>query len=190
MSEINLIKCWQDGDMDSFRALYECYSSPAIRTAFLITGRRDIAEDVVQDAFIQSNNNINKLRDPEKFRSWFYRILVRLSWQYSSKEKGKVPFEDVSFMAESEAINTAEILEHYEMKRTLHEAVSKLSTPLKTVVVLYYFNELTVKEIAGVLNCFEGTVKSRLHNARKFLEKELRNDDIAKELYFRQVKGV
>ena len=190
MSEINLIKCWQNGDMDSFRVLYECYSSPAIRTAFLITGRRDIAEEVVQDAFIQSNNNIKKLRDPEKFRSWFYRILIRLSWQYSSKEKGKVSFEDISFMCESESINTTDIFEQNEIKRVLHEAVSKLSTPLRTVVVLYYFNELSVKEIARVLNCFEGTVKSRLYNARKFLDKELKNGDIAGDLYFQQAKGV
>ena len=55
----------------------------------------------------------------------------------------------------------------------LHEAIEKLDIKQKTVIVLYYFNELTVKEIANIMGCFEGTVKSRLYSARRKLKNNL-----------------
>ncbi|WP_010243086.1 RNA polymerase sigma factor [Acetivibrio cellulolyticus] len=190
MDEANLVKCWQDGNIEAFRTLYEQYSNRALRTAFLITGRMDIAEDAVQDAFIQSNSQIKQLKDAQKFRPWFYRILVRQSWHYSSKEKGKISFDDIDFKAKSDTMHAPELIVRFETKKVLHDAVSKLSTPLRTVMVLYYFNELSIKEISKVLNCFEGTVKSRLHNARKTLQKELEKDEFMSEIYFQEVKGV
>lgn len=57
----------------------------------------------------------------------------------------------------------------------VRDAIKKLAPPLKTVVILYYYNELTTKEIAKILDCFQGTVKSRLYKARKQLEKGLGN---------------
>ena len=189
MNEAELVKRWQNGDLDAFRTLYEYYSARALRTGFLIIGKKDVTEDAVQDSFIQANKHIKKLKNPEKFRSWFYRILIRLSWQYSSKEKGKLSLDDVDFMIEAQPIYTSDLLEQYEIRQVIHDAVTKLSTPLKTVVILYYFNELSIKEIAQVLNCFEGTVKSRLHNARKFLRKELKEASINSSC-LQQAKGV
>lgn len=66
----------------------------------------------------------------------------------------------------------------YETQLDVNEALNKLSTQLKTVIVLYYYNEMTIKQIAKVLGCFEGTVKSRLHNARKFLQKVLEDGSL------------
>lgn len=117
MDEANLVKCWQDGNIEAFRTLYEQYSNRALRTAFLITGRMDIAEDAVQDAFIQSNSQIKQLKDAQKFRPWFYRILVRQSWHYSSKEKGKISFDDIDFKAKSDTMHAPELIVRFETKR-------------------------------------------------------------------------
>ena len=69
-----------------------------------------------------------------------------------------------------------------ENRLIVHEAIENLSPPLKSVVILYYFNGMTIKQISLVLGCFQGTVKSRLHNAKKFLKKEL-SESSGKETY-------
>jgi RNA polymerase sigma-70 factor (ECF subfamily) len=141
-------------------------------------GRKDIAEDVVQEAFIQCHREIKRLRSPETFETWFYRILVRLSWRIASKEKGWLslePLDNAKGMSTSNA-DVTDTVETIEMQRAVQQAVRRLSTPLKTTIVLRYFNGLSVKEIAQVLNCRVGTVESRLHNAARQLAVELKQN--------------
>ena len=174
MDEINLIRLCQKGDSEAFDNLFKSYSKKALHTAYLISGSRHLAEEIVQESFIQCFKNINKLNDPQKFRSWFYRIIVRYSWKAISKEKNKdIDIEDDANIcsAPDEVFNTIESL---EIRKAVHRALDKLTLPLKTVVILYYFNGLSTKEISKTLNCMQGTVKSRLYNARKILGKELK----------------
>ncbi len=180
MDEISLIKRCQQGDLDAFEILVEHYTAKAIRTAYLITGRRDIAEDIAQEAFVQCYRQIQSLRDPKTFPAWFYRILSRLSWRHASKEKGVLSLESLSDQDQRTLLsddNVSSAMETKQKQELLHEALSRLSVPLRTTTILYYFNELSVKEIARVLGCREGTVKSRLHNARKRLAVELQRND-------------
>lgn len=174
MDETNLIGLCQKGDLDAFDCLFKIHSKQAIHSAYLISGSVHLAEEIVQESFIQCFKSINKLKEPEKFRAWFYRIIVRYSWKAISKEKHKdleIKEEDNILTATEDIFDTFEAL---ETRRAVRNALSKLTLPLKTVVVLYYFNGLSTKEISKTLNCMQGTVKSRLHNARKVLGKELR----------------
>ncbi len=70
-------------------------------------------------------------------------------------------------------------IEAAQLREAVHKALDKLSLPHKTVVILYYYNGLTTKEIAKVMNCMQGTVKSRLHNARKAIEKGLKQENLS-----------
>lgn len=175
MDDINLIQRCKEGDLEAFNNLFKKYSIQAIRTVYLITGRKDTAEDIVQEAFIKCYREIKKLKNPNVFKSWFYRLLTRICWRYCSKEKNnmftEIDYNCGSIMSSSNALS--DITEKDEMKELLNKAIDKLSIPLKTTIILYYYNELSIKEIAKVLGCFEGTVKSRLHNARKLLKKQL-----------------
>jgi len=72
-----LLKRIQGGDGQAFEVLLEQYSGKALRTAYLITGRKDIIEDAVQEAFVQCYRKIKGLRDPATFETWFYRLLTR-----------------------------------------------------------------------------------------------------------------
>ncbi|MEW6173848.1 MAG: RNA polymerase sigma factor [Bacillota bacterium] len=178
MDEISLVKRCQQGDLDAFRILVERLSTKALRTSYLIVGRKDIAEDVVQEAFIQCHREIKRLRTPETFETWFYRMLVRLSWRMASKEKGRLPLEPLD---NAKGISTGDddvtdTVETKERQQAVQQAVRRLSAPLRTTIVLRYFNGLSVKEIARVLNCRVGTVKSRLHNAAKRLAVELKQN--------------
>lgn len=183
--EEELIQRCKDGDMEAFNTLYKKYSVKALRTAYLITGKKDIAEDIVQEAFIQCYKQIKNLKKVETFPAWFYKLLTRISWRYCSNEKKEVHIdnlsEDYNFQIKDEYVLN-DIVEKNEIKKLVNNALNKLSIPLKTTVVLYYFNEMSVREISKVLGCFEGTVKSRLFNARKLLEKEFMN--VQYENYF------
>lgn len=173
LNQQEIIKQCQLEDMQAFNALFELYGSKAYRTAFLIVGRKDLAEDIVQEAFIQCFREIKHLRNPLTFQAWFYRIVVRLSWQISSKERKHSKNECFYPLGSSTYEDLTEHLEKREASKSLEVALGKLDKNLRTTIVLFYFNEFSIKHISKIMNCFEGTVKSRLYTARKRLAKEL-----------------
>lgn len=186
MDEVDLIRECKKGNLDAFSSLFEKYGKKAVRTVFLITGRSDIAEDIVQEAFIQCYLKIKKLRTPETFQAWFYRLLTRISWRYCSREKKHPRLENIDYQPRELFIDDftlSEAIEAREVRQLIDKALEKLSIPMKTTIILYYFNELSIKEIAQAVGCFEGTAKSRLHNARKLLEKELQQKDFEGYLF-------
>jgi len=143
-----------------------------------------MAEDAVQEAFVQCYRKIKGLRDPASFEAWFSRLLTRICWRLPSREKGAVPLESLIERGQEYAPGDdplGDALEGRETKRLVQQALSKLSIPLRTTVVLRYYNDLSLKEISQVLGCREGTVKSRLHAALKQLAEELK--PIAPELF-------
>ncbi len=186
MDRIGLIRGCQQGDPGSFEQLYKSYSKNALGTAYLIAKHRDIAEDIVQEAFFQCYRGIKKLKDPDAFDVWFYKLLVRLAWKMTSEYRHTKPLDELQDEVVTGISQLDAALEGKENKLILYEAVGKLSLPLRTVIILHYFNDMTIKQIAMVLDCFQGTVKSRLHNARKQLEAELRSsfdEDFYKTMY-------
>lgn len=173
MDRTTLIKRCQAGDLESFEQLYKLYSKNAMGTAYLIAKHKEIAEDIVQEAFIQCYKKINNLKDPIAFDVWFYRLLVRLSWKITSEYKDVKTIDEISDIAVYKDGSLSTDPDFHETRLVVHEAIDKLSDSLKTVVILYYFNDMTIKQISIVLGCFQGTVKSRLHNAKKLLQKNL-----------------
>ncbi|MBE0449123.1 MAG: sigma-70 family RNA polymerase sigma factor [Actinobacteria bacterium] len=181
MDDVTLIRRCQQGDVDAFESLFQQYSTKALRTAYLLTGRQHIAEDITQESFIQCYREIKRLRHPEAFQAWFYRILVRISWRVLSKEKGRLSLETLNDSDHEFLISDASVSEAVETKQmqdVLHQALNKLSAPLRTAIILHYFNEFSIKEISEVLGCRAGTVKSRLHNARKRLADEIKQGEL------------
>lgn len=178
MDEKKLILKIQSGDMNAFAELFEIYKNEAYKYSYLITRKEDLSEDIVQEAFVQCYINIKKLKNIEQFKSWFFKILTRLAWKHSNKEKKAVPVEDIFEKADSNKLD--EYVNEYirkEQSDMLYSEIEKLDAKQKTAIILYYFNELTIKEIAHVMGCFEGTVKSRLHSARKKLKNNLMKSD-------------
>ena len=166
MDEKELVIKIQSGDMSAFEKLFQIYKNEAYRYSYLITGNKNISEDIVQEAFVACYAHIKNIKDPGKFKSWFFKILTRTAWKYLSKEKRSVPvdniFEKADYDKNDDAMNEYMRKEQAEI---LREEIENLEIKQKTVIILYYF-----KEIADVMGCFEGTVKSRLYSARKKLK--------------------
>ncbi len=177
MNESDLVTRCQSGDVEAFGVLVERYSDKAIRTAYLITGRKEIAEDIAQEAFIQCYYSIQQLKNIAVFKTWFYKILMRTSWKMLARTKGQMQVDSIDREVDHNLADCFDLIETVEIRQSyeaLYKAVGTLSKPLNEVIVLYYYNGLTIKEIAQILNCREGTVKSRLFNARKWLADGLR----------------
>ncbi|MEG2199124.1 MAG: RNA polymerase sigma factor [Anaerovorax sp.] len=166
-----LVTRLQEGDETAFEKLFELYKVKAVRTAYLLTNNAALAEDITQEAFVQCYLKIKELRDPDQFKTWFFKILTRLAWKMSAKEKNVIPVENIF---DAIAHQDTEQIEMDFIKREDAKKIMKLIDSLeqkqKTVILLYYYNGFSVGEIAKVVGCFEGTVKSRLHTARKNLK--------------------
>lgn len=172
MDETRLVKSWQAGDEGAFTELYQLYKTPAIRAAYLITGSQCDSENVLQDTFLKCYQSIGSLRDAEGFKSWFYRILTRTAWDYCKKRDRESPVADVfdAYRAkEPKGRSTLDILTDQEQEHELLAAINRLPLKQKTVIILYYYNELSVGEIAVATGALTGTVKSRLFMARQNL---------------------
>lgn len=183
MNEMELVRQLQTGSRTAFDQIYERYHIQAYRTAVLLTGNRADAEDVVQEAFVQVYLHAKELKEPAGFKSWFYRILTRLAWKCGRNGKREIPDEDIAVRADrADGGDCLSRLIGKEERERVRKAVESLDEKHRSIVVLYYFNNFTTAEIARITGCFEGTVKSRLHAARKKLEKSLGDDEAGGKL--------
>lgn len=182
MTDAELVSLWKDGDLEGFDLLYERYKNEAYRVAVLITGNRADAEDLTREAFITCTHTITSLKDNSKFRPWLLRSITRASWKYCKKRRLETPVDEL-YSAETSNSPFYDVVRNDEQK-ALYHALYTLDDKKRNVVVLHYFEDLSVKEIAQVLGVMEGTVKSRLFSARKLMRKELNiyNED-AKETF-------
>lgn len=177
--ELELVRRMKKGERAAFDELYEQYYDRLYRTACMITGNRADGEDVTQETFIKAYVNCDKLKKDEQFRYWLYRILNRTAWQVAQKHAKERPEERILELADTSTVDSpaVKVLQD-EQERVVAEAVRKLEYRQRTTVILYYYNGLGTKEIARVMGCMEGTVKSRLFTARKNLRMLLSEEHV------------
>lgn len=181
-SSAELVIRLQTGDKAAFESLFEKYKVKAVRTAYLLTNNKAIAEDVAQEAFVQCYLKIKDLRNPSQFKTWFFRTLTRIAWRMSEKEKNVVPVENIFEMLDGKGDDQTEPdLIRKETADKIMAAVNRLEEKQKTTVLLYYYNEFSVAEIARIMGCFQGTVKSRLYAARKNLKSSIESEERFRE---------
>lgn len=171
-----IIERCKTGEKEAFRELFDTIHKRALGTAYLISGSRGIAEDILQEAYIKCINEIKKLRNPQNFNIWFYRILVRTGWSMAKKHSQMILTDELSesnilpYNSDNDILSN---LEFQEGSLLLKKAIDNLSLNLKTVTILHYFNEMSIEEISQVLGCLKPTVKSRLFYARRVLKRQL-----------------
>lgn len=181
--EIELVRRMKKRERAAFDELYERYYDKLYRTACIITGNRADGEDVTQETFIKMYLHCAELKKDEQFRYWLYRILNRTAWQLAKKHSKEMPEEQILELADKSIMTDSPDLKVLkdEQARAIIEAVRRLDYRQRTTVILYYYNGLGTKEIARVMECMEGTVKSRLFAARKNLKsllyKEIEQED-------------
>lgn len=167
----------REGSREAFDELYHKYKNLAIHTAYLITGNLADGEDVVQETFVKIWLHARELRNDSGLKPWMMQILVRTAYRMSQKSRREIPDENVTdkMPISEEASSLDKVIQSEEAERIM-AAVRALPVKLRTVVVLFYYNSFSVKEIARTLQIREGTVKSRLHAARRRMKAALQED--------------
>jgi RNA polymerase sigma-70 factor (ECF subfamily) len=174
--EAALVRRCQTGDKEAFRVLVEQYRSVLFGTAYLMIRDRGLAEDIVQEALVQMWKHLPSFRLKSSVKTWMVRIVINeVKQQFRKKQVLMVPLEQVSEIAvDFDEAATAMI--QNEERQHLKQALEQLPAEQKEAVILRYFSDLTVPEIAAVMGEREGTIKSRLSRALDRLGKILHGD--------------
>ncbi len=165
----------QNGKTDSFNELYKLTSSRAYFVALQITKNEEDAQDVLQDSYIKALEKIGSLDKPESFVSWFHQMVANKSKDSLKKKKPSLfeGGEDEAFEVipdEDETFTPEKNLDHTELQKAIMEAIDELSEEKRACVLMMYFEEMSVNEIAQSLDLSVSTVKNRLFTARKDLK--------------------
>ena len=155
------------GNIDAYGQLIEQNKAYLYRTAFLYCKDEENAMDIVQDAVLSGFRNIGSLKEPDYFRTWLTRILINAAKEHLRKI---VPFESL----ETTEIAAPEKGVPVEEKWDLYEAIDTLPEKMKTVVILKYFNDLKLNEIAEAMQIPEGSVSAYLTRAKMLLQQCLK----------------
>lgn len=177
MDDFHAIKRLKRGDIGGLAALVERYQVQAVQSAFLITGDRAMAEDIVQTAFLHAYKAIHGFDDCRPFAPWFLRSVVNASIQAVRRGQresslDESPGADVETFADllpDPAPIPDDAVEQAELRQVVWDALKALSPEQRAAVVLRYFLELSESEMSARLDCPPGTVKWRLHAAKKRL---------------------
>ena len=168
----------RSGNSRAYAVLVDRHKEKAMTLAVRMLGSREEAEEIVQDAFLKAYKNLDQFRGDAKFSTWLYRILYNLCITRVTRRKGKMetldPEEDLSRETTiSEDISVQERMEHEELKGLMVSEIEKLPAKLKSVVLLFYIQEMSYEEISTVTNTPLGSIKTYLHRGRNLLRKRL-----------------
>lgn len=168
--DLFLIRCAIKGDPDAFEALFVRYQTRVMSLAFRITGDKESAKDVTQETFIRLFRSLSQFKNDKKFFSWLYRITVNVCYDHLRREKRfyHTPLDEENLNTDHN-FSPAE-KEKSELIRKIFELTHLLSTTQKTAFILRETEGLKCKEIAKILDCPVGTVRSYLHFARAKLK--------------------
>jgi RNA polymerase sigma-70 factor, ECF subfamily len=172
--ELLVLRC-QEGDAEAFEALIGRWQPRLWRHAWRLTGDESAAWDALQEAWIGISRGINRLADVAAFPAWAYQIISNKCRDSVRREQRRREATEAysEWVQREEQEATAARQQH----STLKEALEQLSGPDRAVLSLRYEEQFDTAEIAGILSIPEGTVKSRLFNARQRLRKYLEEKD-------------
>ena len=175
--DLSLVRRAKKGDYRAFDLLVLKYQSRVIATAFKYVKERQLAEDIAQEAFIKSYKSIDSFREESSFYTWVYRITVNTAKNYlvSSKRRDEVVisdlFQDDSFYPEKLDVDSPqEILKASELRDLIFETLSSLGEETRTALSLREFDGLSYEQIAEIVQCPVGTVRSRIFRGREIIE--------------------
>jgi|TARA_B100001287_G_scaffold274739_1_gene280732 RNA polymerase sigma-70 factor (ECF subfamily) len=178
--DLGLVRRAKAGDYQAFDLLVLKYQSRLISTAFRFVKDIHIAEDLVQESFIKSFNSLASFREDSSFYTWIYRITVNTSKNFlvSKKRKNELLSSDISedqtYEIEYEDTDTPEdLLQASQLKKLITETIDQLGEDTKTALTLRELDGLSYEEIAKVVNCPVGTVRSRIFRGREVVDEAI-----------------
>ena len=171
--DIELVKLCQSGDVTAFDGLVRRHQDRIFRLVCKMLDGTSESDDVAQDIFLKAYKSIKDFRCQSSFSTWLTQITIN---QCINHLKNRDRFRFLSFGLSSKrcSVEPQTAAERNEKRERVHQAVNSLPIKQKTVIILHYFENYSCEEIAAVLKCSVGTVKSRLYYARMELKEKLK----------------
>jgi len=163
------------GSESAFAELVRNYREKAVHIAWGITGDEQVAEDISQESFIKIYRSLKNFREESKFSTWFYRIVVNLAVDYQRRKKLRSYIPLMKIREPVEPRNPALELKAGEFNRVVQNVLERLSAKQRAVFELKNFQGMALDEIARIMKCRTGTVKSHLFRAVEKMRKELQD---------------
>ncbi|MGG0656927.1 sigma-70 family RNA polymerase sigma factor [Rummeliibacillus pycnus] len=154
------------GDDEAFEQLIGSVRQKLYRTAYAYVRNEQDALDIYQETIYTAYISIKTLKKPERFSSWITKILVFKSIDFIRKESRHFTTDNEEIFTELIASENVDFIMH---SMDLSEAFKFLNPTVKTIILLRYYHDLSIKEIATIMNYPEGTVKSHLNRAKNEL---------------------
>ncbi|MCZ7567825.1 MAG: RNA polymerase sigma factor [Ardenticatenaceae bacterium] len=191
MTDAELIAGTKAGDVDAFRTLFERYKRQVFGTAIGITNDRELAEEILQDCFLRVHQYIlrGKIDPSQSLGAWLHRVAVNRSCDELRRARWRRLVASIDEWAEFLQAPRCQSPEGHvqrdELRTQLLDGLGTLDPLHRAVLILYYLQGFSIAEVATILECPEGTVKRRLHTARKRLRALLeRNAAFSWELIY------
>jgi len=169
VAEKLLIRNLKKGHEDAYRQVVEEYGNKLLRTCYLILKDKEEAEDVVQEALIRVFQKLNTFKENSGLYTWIYTIALNLCRDRLRRKKELLVVED-------EWVGSDDVESHVEKnidRELLRKELFEINPTYREALVLFYFDDFSVKEIAEILEEKEGTIKSRLSRGRNILKEKL-----------------
>ncbi len=163
---LKLVEKAAKGNREAFGELIIMHQEYLYRLAYMYTKNEQDALDAVQECAMRAMISMDKLREPEYFKTWITRILINSIYLAQKKRKNNSPFEEYSEAAPEPSVSIEE-------KTDLYDAIDLLPPTYKTVVILQYFQGMKINEIAQVMSIPVGSVKAYLFRAKESLRNQL-----------------
>lgn len=171
----------RQGDTEAFGCLIERYQALARRITLRMILAEEAAQDLVQEAMLQAYLSLKDLRNEDSFRSWLYGIVLNVCKSYLREEKRRSRFNEALNDDQPEgpwsSSGATQDPQQAAVERELHSlvlsAIEELPAASREAARLYYYESLTLHEIAAISGAAPGAIKVRLHRARKYLREKL-----------------
>lgn len=161
-----------NGDTNSFAYLVDSYKDMVFSLAYKMTKNKEESEEVSQDTFIKAYKNLNKFKGESKFSTWLYRIAYHTSLDQIKKDKNNNATFEIHEVTLNQIQSADDILQGIERKeraKIMDECLLRLPEEERSILWMFYYDELSLKEIVEVTSLSEANVKVKLHRARKRL---------------------
>ncbi|MGP4081199.1 sigma-70 family RNA polymerase sigma factor [Pseudalkalibacillus sp. R45] len=169
MLHIQLVKKAIKGDEQAFESLIQQESDKLYRTAFLYVRNKEDALDLLQETVCKAYVAIDQLKNPEYFSTWLTKILMNTAYEFLNKKKRILLTGDAFFEAIANR-STSNVEDHIDLVK----AISGLKEDYQSVIILFYYQDRSIQDIAKIMDRPEGTIKTYLHRAKSDLNKALK----------------
>lgn len=175
MVDSDIIDRITNGDQSAFKELYTLYKYRVYKTACLMLNGDSNAEDVLQEVFVTVYSKIYRLQNSKAFESWLYRITVNCCTDFLRKHKLNLISEEEfgDIVDEDDSKGPEDSVIRNELNMEIKKYIYALPIKQRSCLILFYYNHFSIKQIAEIMECSEGTVKSNLFKCKKALKERI-----------------